>query len=137
MGEPRGTQQAERRVELMQERAGQAREKAEAARERAEQAQERAEQAQEAADQAFEDAEDDGDSEPGWHSRGTDGWHGHPTPPRPPRPPRPPHSGSAEPQNAIDRLMSRLDELEHRFTEAQDRAATFLNRFRPDDTSSD
>jgi uncharacterized phage infection (PIP) family protein YhgE len=135
---PEEVRQAEGRVELMQERAGQAREKAEAARQRAEQAQERAEQAQEAADQAFEDAGEDEDSEPGWHSRGPDGWHGRPPmPPRPPQPPRPPHPGRGEPQNGIDRLMGRLDQLEHRFSEAQDRAATFLSRFMQDDSSSD
>jgi chromosome segregation ATPase len=134
-------QQAERRAELMRERAGRAREKAERARERAEQAQEQAEQAQEAADQAFEDAEEDEDdeeSEPEWHGRPPGGSRGRPpVPPHPARPPRPPHPPRPDAGNGIDRLMGRLDELEQRFAEAQDRAAMFLNRFIKDNGDSD
>jgi hypothetical protein len=135
---PAEVRQADRRVELMQERAGRAREKAEAARERAEQAQERAELAQEAADQAQEDFDDEDERPSGdWRGGRPAGRPGHPpAPPRPPRPPRPPHPGQHDPRNGVDRLMSRLDQLEHRFSEAQDRAATFLSRFMQDDTSS-
>jgi hypothetical protein len=137
--DPDEQEQAQRRSDAMRERAERAREAAERARERAEQAQERAELAQEAADQAQEDFDDEDERPSGdWRGAGPGGWPGHPpTPPRPPRPPRPPHGGAGDLRNGIDTLMSRLGQLEQRFTEAQDRATTFLSRFMQDDGGSD
>ena len=134
---------ARQRADRMRERCDQAREMAERAREEAEQAQERAELAQEAADQAWEDVDeadetDEVDDEVDDLHAGPEagfGW-GQRQPPRPPRPPRPqrpqpprpPLRPDHEPRNGPERLLHRLDELQHRFGAVRDLTDRFLDR---------
>ena len=119
---------AQQRADRMRERADQARELAERAREQADRAQERADLAQEAACEAWDDdgydvdLDDSDDAQRGAWPGATRLLH----PPRPPRPPRAPSMGPGE------RLMSRLEELEQRFEQMQDRAVSFLDRLRLD-----
>ena len=130
---------AGQRADRMRERCEQAREIAERAREEAERAQERAELAQEAADQAWADVDeadeadefdDDDDLRAGLGDR--TGWRP-PQPPRPPRPPRPqpprpPLGRDHGPRNGPDRLLHRLDELQHRLGTVWDLTDRFLGR---------
>jgi chromosome segregation ATPase len=133
---------AGQRADRMRERCEQAREMAERAREEAERAQERAELAQEAADQAWTEVDeadeadepDEFDDEDDDLRAGPDarfGWRRPPRlprPPRPPRMPRPPLGPDHGPRTGPDRLLHRLDELQHRLGTVWDLTDRFLDR---------
>jgi hypothetical protein len=114
------------RAARMQAEFERARELADRARQKADLAEEQAELAEEAADldEDETDDDDDDDSAPGWS------WGGPPRPPRPARPPRPPRPPRPTRPHftGTGPFMSKLDLLEQRFEEMQDRAATFLDK---------
>jgi len=133
---------AGQRADRMRERSEQAREIAERAREEAEQAQERAELAQEAADQAWTDVDeaDEADEADEFDDEDNDlragqgarfGWRQPPRlprPPSPPRMPRPPLGPDHGLRTGPDRLLHRLDELQHRLGTVRDLTDRFLDR---------